>query len=44
MDMYMEKEVEKIYADSMSVEIIRQNRDIGFLFILKLFLLVFERA
>ncbi|MFF2455393.1 hypothetical protein [Peribacillus simplex] len=40
----MKKEVEKIYADSISVEITRQNKDIGFIYILKLFLLVFEGA
>ncbi|MET1178366.1 hypothetical protein ABG775_10450 [Peribacillus simplex] len=38
----MKKEVEKISADSMSIDITRQNKDIGFIFILKLFLLVFE--
>ncbi|MFF2857788.1 MULTISPECIES: hypothetical protein [unclassified Peribacillus] len=40
----MKKEVEKIYADSISVEITRQNKDIGFIYILNLFLLVFEGA
>jgi hypothetical protein len=40
----MTQEVENIYADSMSVEITCQNKDIGFTFILKIFLLVFEAA
>ncbi|MGE7903335.1 hypothetical protein ACQKNS_02885 [Peribacillus sp. NPDC094092] len=40
----MTQKVEKINADSMSDEITRQNKDIAFTFILKLFLLVFEAA